>query len=133
MVLLASFSFLNLHLHEGPHPVLVAEWRGFVGSAFLRQAVSEALVLARQHHVQGWVADDRLLGPVRPVDLEWVTSTALPELIDMGVTRFAIVEAQDPLNRLLINNAADTATVSLPLEMRRFGDVAAACAWAGRQ
>ena len=131
MELLATFPFLRLHLHHDTGcRAIEAEWRGFVSSAFLRQALTEALTLARRHGVQAWIADDRRLGPVRPADLEWVVTTVVPEFITLGIERFAMVEAEDPLNKLLITNATDTVTQELPLLVRRFTDPEAARRWA---
>ncbi|MCC3156887.1 hypothetical protein LJ737_06545 [Hymenobacter sp. 15J16-1T3B] len=130
MELLATFPFLRLHLHTTGHRALEAEWRGFVSSAFLRQALTEALGLARKHRVQAWIADDRRLGPVRPTDLEWVVTTVVPEFVALGIDRFAMIEAEDPLNKLLISNAADTVTRELPLQVRRFTDPDEARRWA---
>jgi hypothetical protein len=131
MLLLASFPFLRLSLHDEGAPALEAEWRGFVGSAFLRQALLEALALARHHQIRAWIADDRLLGPVRPADLEWVAAHLLPQLVDIGVQRFAMIEAEDPLNKLLINKTAGEALTSLPITFRRFTSLTEARAWAG--
>jgi hypothetical protein len=130
MQLLTSFSFLNLYLHTGNSRAIEAQWRGFVSSQFLREAISTALHLARQHQITGWIADDRKLGPVRPADLEWIGSTALPILAELGLKRFAVIEAEDPMNKLLINRTAEEATPALPFEYRRFTNVQAARAWA---
>jgi hypothetical protein len=132
MLLLVSHSFLNLYLHEQPGcRVLEAQWRGFVSSQFLRQATIEALELARQHRITGWIADDRKLGAVRPVDLEWITTNIVPELVAVGVKRFAIIKAEDPLNQLLISNAAeDEALAALPFQIRQFTSVEQARTWA---
>ena len=131
MRLLVSFPFLNLYLHEREDSrVIEAEWRGFVSSPFLRQAITEALALAREHRATAWLADDRKLGPVRPADLEWVGTYALPALVDIGVSRFAVLEAEDPMNKLLINTTAESALPLLPMEFRRFTDVHQARSWA---
>lgn len=101
-----------------------------MSSAVLRHTTLEALDQARQHRVTAWIADDRLLGPVRPADLEWIVQEMLPELVSLGLRRFARVEAADPLNKLLIGQAQDTAEPLLPFEMRTFTDVQEARSWA---
>lgn len=130
MVLLASFPFLNLYLHEGPTRAFEAQWRGFVSSTFLREATREVLKPARQHQIQGWVGDDRQLGPARPADLDWAAAYAMPALIDIGVKRFAVLETEDPPNRLLIKNTADHVASALPIDIRRFGNIAEVRIWA---
>lgn len=131
MRLLATHPNLRLYLHEaGSLRALEVQWQGFMGSSVLRHITLEALDQARQHQVTAWIADDRLLGPVRPADLEWIVQEMLPELVALGVRRFARVEAADPLNKLLIGQAQDTAELLLPFTMRAFTDVQAARAWA---
>jgi hypothetical protein len=130
MQLLASYPFLNLYLHEGASRAIEAQWHGFISSALLRQATLDAVKLAREHRITGWVADDRLLGPVRPVDLEWIATEVLPILIDVGLRRFARIEAEDPLNKMLIGQAQETAEQQLPFELQAFTDLTAARAWA---
>ncbi|UOQ51778.1 hypothetical protein [Hymenobacter cellulosivorans] len=131
MQLLASYPHLSLYLHEeGVFRALEAQWQGFMSSSVLRQTILEALAQARQQQITAWIADDRLLGPVRPADLEWIAQQMLPELVDIGLRRFARVEAADPLNKLLIGQAQDTAEPLFPFEMRTFTDVQAARLWA---
>jgi hypothetical protein len=130
MQLLYSSDFLTLTLHEGASRAIEAKWQGFVSSAVLRQATLDAVVLARQHRITGWIADDRLLGPVRPVDLEWIAQHVLPQLIGVGLKRFARIEAIDPLNKLLIGQVQDTAESQMPFEMQTFTSLPAARAWA---
>jgi hypothetical protein len=130
MHLLAQYPFLNLYLHEGNSRALEAQWQGFVSSSVFRQAVMDALELARQHRITGWVADDRLLGPVRPADMEWIATQIMPELVGLGLKRLARVEAHDPLNQLLIKKMHNTANEIAPFEQRLFTDVQEARAWA---
>ncbi|KUG08068.1 hypothetical protein [Solirubrum puertoriconensis] len=131
MILLARYSFLNLYLHESSTiRAMEAEWRGFVSSSFLRQAVTDAIGLARQHRITGWIADDRLLGPVRPADLDWISEHALPELVRIGLKRFARIEAEDPLNKLLISQLQHEVEETLPFQVRTFTDVQQARLWA---
>lgn len=130
MQLLASYPYLSLSLHEGRGRAIEAQWKGFVSSALLRQATLECVQLAREHHITGWIADDRRLGAVRPVDLEWIATQVLPQLIQVGIKRFARIEAFDPLNKLLISQAQETAQQQLPFELRSFSDLEAARSWA---
>ncbi|MFD1872693.1 hypothetical protein [Hymenobacter bucti] len=127
---LATYPFLNILLHTGPRNVLETEWLGFAGSTDFRTALVEALRLARQHRVTGWVADDRHLGPVRPKDLEWTHSAVLQPLSELGVLRFAHLESEEALNRLIINGMYQTAVPGLAYEFRHFTLLAEARAWA---
>lgn len=130
MQLLASYPYLNLYLHEGASRAIEAQWLGFIGSTVLRQATLDCVAQAREHRITGWIADDRLLGAVRPVDLEWIASEVLPQLVEIGLKRFARIEAFDPLNKMLIGHAQETAGQLFPFELKSFTDVELARAWA---
>ena len=106
------------------------EWLGFAGSVGFREALNEALRLAWQHHVTGWVADDRRLGAVRPADLAWTHTHSLLPLAELGVLRFAQLEAEETLNRLTISSMYQGAVPGLSFEFRQFTVLAEARAWA---
>ncbi len=127
---LAAYPFLNILLHTGTRNVLETEWLGFAGSADFRKAATEMLRLARQHHVTGWVADDRRLGAVRPKDLEWCYIALLTPLDELGLTRFAHLESEETLNRITINGMYQSALPDLRYEFRHFTSLPEARAWA---
>jgi hypothetical protein len=128
---LASYAFLNLLLHSSnQRAVLETEWLGFAGSTDFRLALTEALRLARLHHVTGWVADDRRLGAVRPKDLEWTHTQVLVPLGELGVRRFAHLESGEALNRITINGMYQSALPGLAYEFRHFTSLPEARAWA---
>ncbi|RZJ94426.1 MAG: hypothetical protein EOO60_03070 [Hymenobacter sp.] len=127
---LAAYPFLNVLLHTGTHNVLETEWLGFAGSVDFRLALTEALRLARLHRVVGWVADDRHLGAVRPKDLAWTHENILSPLSDLGVRRFAHLEAEETLNRITINGMYQSAIPGLAYEFRHFTSLPEARAWA---
>jgi len=129
--LLASFPYLNLHLHAaGPRKALETEWLGFVGGPDFRLALTEALRLARAHYVTGWVADDRLLGSLRPKDLDWGFTHLHEPLAELGVRRFALLETEETLNRFIINSKYQEAMPGLPFELRFFTNLTEARSWA---
>jgi hypothetical protein len=127
---LATYPFLLIHLHTGTRNVLETEWLGFAGSTDFRQALTQALQLAQQHHVTGWIADDRRLGAVRPKDLEWTHLHILAPLATLGLVHFAHLESQDALNRLTIDGMYQSAIPGLPYEFRHFTSLLEARAWA---
>ncbi len=128
---LATYPFLRLLLHTGgPHPVIETEWLGFAGSQDFREALTEAVKLARLHRPTGWVADDRHLGAVRPKDLDWTHTKVLVPLGELGITRFAHLESVQVLNRITIDGMYQSAVPGLPYEFRHFTVLAEARAWA---
>jgi hypothetical protein len=130
MDLLLAEPYLNLYLHQGPAPTIETEWLGYASSNDFRRAISSALQLGKQYKVQGWVADDRRLGAVRPRDLEWLRVEMLPALAATGVQRFALLEADDSLNRLTIGWMYAQVSTAVSYEIRHFTDLRQARAWA---
>ena len=130
MPVLVSYPVLVLHLHPGPYNALETEWLGYASSTDFRLYITEALDLARQHGVRAWIANDRLLGAVRPTDLTWIGETVLPAMVELGVVRFARLEAEQTLNRMLIGHLYEDTMPDLPFETRTFTEVEQARAWA---
>ena len=131
MHLLATTSLVSFYLHTSKRHALEAIWRGIVvESISFREAVLEGVALAQQHSVQSWVADDRLLGPLRAEDLAWVAASVLPALAASGISRLAMIQSDDWLNRELIQEAYTLPLHALPIELRYFTDLQEARSWA---
>lgn len=127
---LLHFPYLHVSLHEGPRPVLELKWVQYAASIDLHQALLQALQLSQEHQVQGWVADDRLQGAIRPRDLEWAEQHILLPLAATGLKRFAQLESQNALHRRTVDIVYTRTMPSLPFEVRRFTDITLARAWA---
>ena len=126
-----AFPYLNLYLHPGPSPAMETHWLGFATGAEFRAGILQAMALGREHHVTGWIADDRLLGAVRPRDLQWCLDEVLLSLGELGVRRFALLESQDAMNRRTIDGMYQRVEPEVSFEIRRFTDLQHARAWAG--
>jgi hypothetical protein len=98
----------------------------YVSSCDFRAAATPALAFTRTYHVQAWVGDDRLLGAVRPRDLEWVEQGSLRPLGQAGLERFA----QDVLNSRIISSMDTRMATELPFAIRHFDGLLAVRAWA---
>ena len=129
MPVIYQTSFVQLH-HQPAGATLETEWLGFVNSEQLRASLTEALRLARQHRVQGWVANNTLLRTIRPADQEWINQVWFPEFAKLGVKRLAIIESQDALNRMGIAAIMQRATAHVPFDTQYFADADQARRWA---
>jgi hypothetical protein len=127
---LLSLPYLHVYLHEGTQPVIELQWLSYVGSANFRAAATQVLQLSRTHHAKAWLGDDRLLGAVRPRDLEWAEQEILLPLAQGGLQRFALLEPQDTLNRLTVASMYAHAAAAVKFEIRYFDDLVPARAWA---
>ncbi|RZK27605.1 MAG: hypothetical protein EOO63_13045 [Hymenobacter sp.] len=127
---LLALPHLDLYLHDGPKPVLELHWRSYATSTDFRAALTQALRLSLAHQVRSWVADDRLLGAVRPRDVEWAEQELLVPLDKTGLERFAQLESPDALNRRTIDLAYTRTMPTLHFAVQRFEDLDQARAWA---
>ncbi|WP_022824895.1 hypothetical protein [Hymenobacter norwichensis] len=130
MDLLSTEPYLNLYLHQDPVPTIETEWLGYANSTDFRRSIAVALQLGQRHQVRGWIADDRRLGAVRPRDLEWLREEMLPSLAATGVRRFALLEAEDSLNRLTIGWMYKQLSGVIGFEIKLFTNILQARAWA---
>ena len=122
--------YCEVYLHPGPAAALELRWLSYVPSADFRAAVEQALALARLRPLNGWIADDRLLGAVRPRDLVWVLEEVLPAIEAAGVQRFALLESHDAINRMTIAGMYEQALPVRRFEVQFFADSSLARAWA---
>ncbi|RZK14037.1 MAG: hypothetical protein EOO56_25770 [Hymenobacter sp.] len=127
---LLTLPYLHLYLHDGPTPVLELQWLSYVSSTDFRAAATQALAFTHTYHIKAWLGDDRLLGAVRPRDLEWAEQFILLPLAQAGLLRFARLESQDALNSRIISSMYTRAEANVPFVIRHFDDLAAARAWA---
>jgi hypothetical protein len=129
MPIIYQTSFIQLH-YQAAGATLETEWLGFVNSEQLRAALTEALRLARQHRVQGWIANNTLLRTIRPADQDWINQAWFPEFAKLSVKRLAIIESQDALNRMGIAAIMQRATAHAPFDTQYFSDADQARRWA---
>lgn len=126
-----SNAHLIISLHENPvHDAIEIQWLDFVPSADFRAGLLEMLRLARLHRVRAWVADNRLIRALRPVDLAWAGSDVIAPMSKLGVRRLAIVESQDAMNRMGVNSMLATVIPNTQLTSQLFPTMTEARAWA---
>ncbi|RZK98727.1 MAG: hypothetical protein EOO62_25975 [Hymenobacter sp.] len=127
---LFTTSHINIFLHAGSHKTIEIQWLDFVPSADLRTCLLEMLRLARQHQVKAWLADNRLIRAMRPVDLEWVGQAIMLPMSELGVRRLAVVESQDAINRMGVNAMLAAVLPNTQLTTSYFATLTEARTWA---
>ena len=109
--------------------ILYAEWKGFATSAEFRAALLTGVRAIRERHIVGYVSDARKAKLVLTEDEKWSREVWLPQAVDAGLKRMAIVTASAGLGKMAYDDAA-SAMDSHGLSMRTFDSVAAATTWA---
>ena len=109
--------------------ILYAEWKGFATSAEFRSALLTGVRAIRERHIIGYVSDARRAKLVLAEDEKWAREVWLPQAVDAGLKRMAIVTASVGFAKMAYDDAA-TAMNSHGLSMRTFDSVASATTWA---
>lgn len=127
---LLTLPYLTIYLHQGPVPVLELSWHSYAKSADFQTVALQALAFSQQYRVQAWVADDRQLGAVRPSDTVWAEQAVLLPLSESGLQRFALLDSEAALNKLILGDMHKRVQSAVTYEARHFTDLAEARAWA---
>src|SRR6202140_3284760 len=117
-------TYLTIRWRSIPQ-ILYAEWKGFATSAEFRSALLTGVRAIRERHIVGYVSDARKMKLVLTEDEKWAREVWLPQAVDGGLKRMAIVTASSGLGKMAYDDAA-TAMDSHGLSMRTFDSVAAA-------
>lgn len=130
METLFSTQYLHIFLHRTTHQTLELQWLDFVPSSDYRACIEELMRLARQHHAQALIADNRLLRALRQADLEWSGDLVFKGLSALGGQRFALVESLDAMNRMGITALVANVIPGTQLTSQFFATIDEARAWA---
>jgi hypothetical protein len=121
-------AYLTIRWRSIPQ-ILYAEWKGFATSAEFRSALLTGVRAIRERHIVGYVSDARRAKLVLADDEKWAREVWLPQAVDAGLKRMAIVTASAGFAKMAYDDAA-TAMDSRGLSMRTFDSVASATTWA---
>src|ERR1700682_2957455 len=84
--------YLSIRWRSIPQ-ILYAEWKGFATSAEFRAALLTGVRAIRERHVVGYVSDARKMKLVLTEDEKWAREVWLPQAVDAGLKRMAVVTA----------------------------------------
>ena len=122
-----SEPWLTVHWDDSCDAVWL-EWKSYVEGDPARQGLDRGLDLLRRKRTTRWLADVRLLGPVRQVDQKWINQDWFPRAITAGLRCMATVMPKSSVARLSVKqimskvNEVDILTAS-------FDDLDQARAW----
>ena len=120
--------YLSIRWRSVPR-ILFAEWKGFATSAEMRAALLTGVRAIRDRQVVGYVSDARRAKVFLPEDEKWAMTVWLPQAVDAGLQRMAMVTAEAGLARTIFTDVAHQIDKH-GLSMRTFDSVATATVWA---
>lgn len=104
-------------------------WKsGAAGPAF-RDPVQKLIDAARDHGVVYFLSDTRHMGPILFADTEWTERVALPQEIQAGIRRCAVLTSYDVLNNIAVDNMVASIPQEAPLTVQYFPEPEHALQW----
>jgi hypothetical protein len=108
----------------------IAEWTGTLQGPELREAFLLCLEMINRFSLIRWLADDRLMGPITPADLEWSLQVHVPGMAKSSLLRMAYLPSLSEENRETVEFMIDKGhTYDLKLVVRSFQEKEEAMAW----
>ncbi|HEX2572015.1 MAG TPA: hypothetical protein VH877_20900 [Polyangia bacterium] len=120
-------SFVTLHWDETCQAVW-AEWKGYAEGDDFRGALDTGLHLLRTKGSSRWLADTRLMGPIRQIDQAWTNEDWLPRMAAAGTRWMALVLPQSSIARLSIKQILNRIN-GIDMVITNFPDLESARAW----
>lgn len=108
----------------------VAQWRGRLQGAELREAYLLCLEMIHRFSLARWLADDREMGAICPEDLEWSLQVYIPRMANSPLLRMARLPSKSEENLEAIGIMIDKGhTYDLKMVFRDFASEEEAMAW----
>lgn len=109
--------------------LLYLTWKGnAVGDSF-RTPVLKLIEATREHGLVYFLSDTRNMGPILYHDTEWVEREVLPQLIQAGLRRSAVLSSHDVLNNIAVDNMVASIPREAPYTVAFFGEPEPALQW----
>lgn len=120
--------YLHVEYHEQDN-VLLSQWYGTCSSLQYRQALILLLRLAKEHHINLFVTDRRLLPPLSEDDLIWTTEIYLRAFNALPLKRLAIIKPYNQEAEQQQLKMINTRVNKSKIEARAFEDLTSAYEW----
>lgn len=104
------------------------EWKAYAEGDEYRSGLDAGLSLLRQKRGSRWLADLRLLGPIRQEDQQWSNQDWFPRAIAGGVRWMALVSPKAAVSRLSVRQIMSKVN-NVNLVTANFDDLEVARAW----
>jgi hypothetical protein len=108
----------------------IAVWTGKLQGPELREAYLLCLEMINRFSLIRWLADDRLMGPIAPADLDWSRQVHVPAMAKSSLLRMAYLPSLSEENREAVEIMIDKGhTYDLKMVIRNSRDKEEAMAW----
>ena len=115
--------------HESEHKLIHLRWKGYASTENLRDALNFAWEAVKEHHIEYWLGNLKLMEAISPADIDWVTESWYPRISATNLKKMAIVTSLDYFNNIAVKKIVNTAADVTNFETRYFVDVTTAKEW----
>lgn len=104
------------------------EWKGYAEEDNFRKPLEMGLNLLQTKRSSRWLADTRLMGPMRQIDQTWTNEDWMPRAMAAGLRWSAIIHPQSAIARLSMKQLMSRINEA-ELVTANFEDLESARAW----
>jgi hypothetical protein len=105
------------------------QWKGYTTSDQFREGLNVALDLVREHRIENWLGNLKLMQVILSSDEEWTNTEWYPQIAQTALKRMAIVTSLDFFNNSTVKRIVEKAEPTINFETRYFVDVKDAHDW----
>lgn len=104
-------------------------WKGDAAGPTFRAPVEKLIEAAREFKLVYFLSDTRCMGPILFHDTEWTERVALPQLIQAGLRRSAVLTSRNVLNNIAVDNMVASIPREAPYTVAYFDETEKALHW----
>ncbi|MDQ3051860.1 MAG: hypothetical protein M3Q95_13300 [Bacteroidota bacterium] len=120
--------FLAIY-HEPEARLIHLKWKGFASSDNFRDGLNIALEAVKEHGIENWLGNLKLMESIQPADEEWASMVWFPQIAVSSLRKMAIVTSLDYFNNTSVKRIVNSAVPVINFETRYFVDVVPAKEW----
>lgn len=120
--------FLAIY-HEPESRLIHLKWKGFASSDNFRDGLNFALDAVKEHQIENWLGNLKLMESIHPADEEWASIEWFPKIAATSLRKMAIVTSLDYFNNTSVKRIVNSVVPVINFETRYFVDIIPAKDW----
>lgn len=104
-------------------------WKGNAAGPTFRAPVLKLIEAAREYKLLYFLSDTRRMGAILYHDTEWTEREALPQIIQAGLRRSAVLTSRNVLNNIAVDNMVASIPREAPYTVAYFDEPDQALQW----
>ncbi len=121
-------SFLTIY-HQTESKLIHLKWKGYATSEQFREGLNAALELVKEHDIQHWLGNLKMMQAILSSDEEWSTQVWYPLIAETHIRKMAIVTSLDFFNNSTVKRIVTKSESVTNFETRYFVDITEAVTW----